>query len=353
MKTKLRHLLCAAVLVNSANLSAQNFQRTFFDPSDSDMNHYNVAINPSTGNYVIAGTLFGTSGNNDIEVFSTDKGGHLLWTKKIDITNDDRALDVTFDAYGDIIVTGYIETIATNETEMYIVKLDPSGNFINDFTAEGFHAAAATNVIHSSATDTYIIGSFASEPLSFPLIGANARILELDLGLNVVNNVELSSIFDQHTSINDIVEVPTGYFVTGSIAIDGSFPSNGQGVLAIFLDHSLNVIHDLSFESTNFEHVGVSAVYDANTDEIFLMSNNSVIHNPQISYIRDVSGVPFIWRSYYLQLDPTFGSTNPAGFQIEKSVDNPVALVAVGYYRTNTDPNGNSNSATRNFNYCA
>jgi len=149
----------------------------------------------------------------------------------------------------------------------------------------------------------------------------------------------------RHANINDIVEVPTGYFITGSMANTVSSPIGGQGVLAVLLDHSLNVNADLSFESTNSEHTGVSAVYDASTDEVWLMSNNSVIHNPQITQIRDVSGGPFINVNYYLQLDPTYGGTNAAGFKLALSPYNGKTLVAAGLFRDHQDDQGNFNSS--------
>ena len=76
------------------------------------------------------------------------------------------------------------------------------------------------------------------------------------------------------------------------------------------------------------------------------MSNNSVIHNPQISQIRDVSGGPFISTEYYLELDATYGQYNAAGFKLAMSPTNPHTLVAAGLFRTKDDYLVNTNSAT-------
>ena len=338
--------LCSLGLLLFGNLSnAQSFQRVFFE-SGTDMNHYSIETTPA-GEYVIAGTLF-RGGNQDIQVMKLDAAGNLIWTVNLDETDDDRALDVCVDPSGCIVVVGYVEdTLAPgSDTDLYAVKLDPSGAMIADLQVDGFHTAAGCNVIYSNATGSYIVGGFMGEPYAVPMIGSVSRLLELDMSLNVLNNAEFSTGQNKHDNINDIVEVPGGYFITGSTAITGgASPFGAQGVLAVFIDHSFSIMADLSFESTNSEHTGVSAVYDADVDEVWLMSNNSVIHNPQITQIVDVTGAPFIATEYYLELDPTYGSHNAAGFKLSLSTYGPETLVAAGLYRTESDIAGNTNSA--------
>lgn len=340
--------LCSLGLLLFGNLSnAQSFERVFFE-SGTDMNHYSIETTPA-GEYVIAGTLF-RGGNQDIQVMKLDAAGNLIWTVNLDETDDDRALDLCVDPDGCIVVVGYVEDVDApgSDTDLYAVKLDPSGTMMFDRQVDGFHTAAGCNVIYSDATGSYIVGGFMGEPYAVPMIGSVSRLLELDMSLNVLNNAEFSTAENKHDNINDIVEVPGGYFITGSTAITGgASPYGSEGVLAVFVDYSFSIVADLSFESTNSEHTGVSAVYDAGTDEVWLMSNNSVIHNPQITQIEDVtSGSPFISTQYYLELDPTYGAHNAAGFKLELSPYNgSETLVAAGLYRTESDIAGNTNSA--------
>lgn len=339
--------VCAtAMLLMASNSFTQSFQKTFFEPG-SDMNHYSIEAAPN-GDYVLAGTLFRPGGNQDIHVMRLDPNGNQIWSVELDETDDDRALDLVVDPYGDIVVVGYIQDpISPSDGDLYAVKLDGAGNFMTDILVDGFHTAAGTNVIHSVGTDTYIVGGYMGEPFQVPMIGCVSRILELDLNtLAVLNNKELSTVHMKHDNINDIVETSTGYFVTGSMANTLTSPIGGQGVLAVFLDYTFNVIADLSFESTNWEHVGVSAIYDPSVDEVWLMSNNSVVHNPQITQIRDVSGAPFISTEYYLYVDPAAGLPDAAGFKLTMSPYNPGSLVACGLFRNNVDYLGNMNSST-------
>lgn len=319
---------------------SQNFQSTIFR-SGLDYNHYSIETTPG-GDYVCAGTLFDAAGRTDIHVIRLDVNGNIIWERTINQSDDDRALDVLVDPAGDIVVTGYISPTAVNYPELYVVKLDGGGNYIADRTIQQFHASAGTNVIYSNSQNTYIVGGFYSEPLSVPLIGNEAMIVEFDMGLNYLNHMQYSSADQEHSAINDIVEIPGGYFITGSVGNASGYPIGEQGVLAMRLDFSFGITANLTFEATNLDHNGVSLWYDSSLDEILLMSNNSVIHNPQITYIRDVSGAPFIATEYYLELDPTYGMHNAAGFELQQCDWDPSTYVACGYFRTQDDGSGSN-----------
>ncbi len=314
----------------------QAFQTTIANPN-FDYNHYSIETLPSAGGgYICAGTLFG-AGNNDIHVFKVNTMGNMVWERIIDLSPDDRALDVVIDPYGAIVITGYTSPqIVPNDAELYIAKLGPSGNVLADSKLAGFQASVGTNVIYSSLTNTYVVGGFYGEPLTgYPLIGNEALVAEFDistLGLN--GHVEIMGGIDQHSAINDIVETSNGYFVTGSVGLPGS---EEQGVLAVTLNTSLAITGDVSFESTNHQHVGVSLVYYAADDIIYLMSNNSIIHNPQVTAIVDVANAPVIADHYALVLDPSLGTKNAAGFELKLAPWNANRLVACGYFKEYPD----------------
>ncbi len=331
--------LSALAMVGLTAVSyGQSFQSTIYQPG-MDFNHYSIETTPS-GEYVCAGTLFDPAGRTDIHVFKLDPMGNLVWEVVIDESDDDRALDVLVDPGDEIIVTGYISPVGVNWPELYMLKLDPSGGFVADSKLQHWHASAGTNVIYSQANGTYIVGGFYSEPLSFPLIGNEAIVVEFDPSLNYMGHTQFSDVDMEHSSINDIVEIPTGYFLTGSVSMSAGYPTGEQGVLALIVDNSLNLTNNLSFEATNSEHCGISVDYDAGTDELFLMSNNSYIHNPQITVFQNVTGSPSISTEYYLELDPTYGSYNAAGFDLEICNWDPNTLVASGYFRTYDDGSG-------------
>lgn len=337
----MKHFFVTGLLFLSVQAGAQSFERTL-EQGSVDFNHYSVEN--SGKEYVLAGTKFyNSASNNDIHIMKMDAGGNMMWEQYIDVSRDDRALDVTVDDKDNVIVCGYVlgrgpvGTIA----RPYVVKLDPNGNFIADLTIAGpmpYHAnGAGTNIIFSKTKQVYIVGGFFAGNFAAPLANNDAFVCEIPLSLS--GGATWATTFtgpqQTHSSINDIVEVPSkGYFVTGSFdrTLWGGNP--GSAVIAYFIDFGGNPIHDLSFNSSNSTHQGVSAVYVPNDDYIYLMSNNSGYHNPQLTLIAEVSGPsPSIVSNYYLELDPSYGQMNAAGLQLRHSATDPKNLVAAGNFR--------------------
>jgi hypothetical protein len=311
----------------------QSFQTTIHQVG-IDFNHYTIETTAS-GDYMLSGTMFDALGHTDIHVLKMDATGAVIWEKIINESDDDRALDLVVDPFGDIIVTGYISPKGVSQSELYVVKLDPLGNIIVDQKVTNFDASAGTNIIYSQATGNYLVGGFYANALAVPLTGNEAMVVEFDNGLNYVNHTQFSFGTNEGASINDIVETPSGYFVTGSVS-DGAF----QLCLAVFLDAALSITSDLSFQSTNSRHIGVSAVYDNALDEICLLSNNSVIHNPQITIISNVSSIPAITTNYYININSSLGASNPAGFQLKLCPWDPTTLIAAGLFATHNNGSG-------------
>ncbi len=337
-------LMNLVLLVVAANAYGQHFRTYFFD--HLDFNHYSIEFNEDEGTFLAAGTVFDNSSNQtDMHILKMDINGNLIWQQRLNISPDDRLLDLTIGRPGEFAVTGYTE--ASGNREIFVAVLDiGSGATIALATYNVSGSNFGTNIIYSQATDMYYLGGFADADPSagFPLSSSTGLLMELDpsLGVNWIRSIYGNSL--DHSSVNDIVEVDGGLFVTGSISFTGSFGTQQQGVLAAFFDYSGNLLNDLSFESTNSEHDGVSAVYESgpNGNWLWLMSNNSVVHNPQITLI-EVGSSPAsasITDQYYLELDPSYGQTNAAGFRLLDMGGDE--LIAAGLFRTY--PAGDQNS---------
>lgn len=309
----------------------QAFQKTL-SQSGIDFNHYSIE-QTKYGGIICAGTIFDNStGYTDMHVLHLDAMGNIMWQKTIDITNYDRLLDVEVGPGYEIAITGYVTPTLIDEHKLYIARLDDMGNMINDKRVDINSASAGTNIIYSQLTSHYIVGGFHSDPVTYPLIDNKAFLIEFDMSLNIAHAMSYSTGANENSCINDIIEVPGGYFITGSVG--SATPGQEQGVLALFIDDTFNVTADVSFESTNAFHTGVSAIYDAASDEVFLMSNNSVTHNPEIARIVDIaSGSPYIMTYYTLMLDPTLGAAEASGYQLMVCPWNSNHLVAAGYFK--------------------
>lgn len=106
----------------------------------------------NAGNTVLTGTFFGavdfgngvltTAGDSDIFVAKFDPSGATLWSKHFGDASGkygSRGKSIAVDPAGDVIVTGTFEgtidlgggpLISSGERDYFIVKLDPSGNYL-------------------------------------------------------------------------------------------------------------------------------------------------------------------------------------------------------------------------------
>ncbi len=329
-----RLLICS--LLSTSMLVGQNFQTTI-DRGSADFNHYSIEYNGEIEDLVLAGTIF-DSGDQDIHVIRMDATGNIACEQIVDLSSDDRALDVAI-VNGEIAITGY--TLVNGHEQLIVATFDYNTCACQDMTVlTTFIHSAGTNIISANQGESIIVGGTISEdPFAFPLTNSRALVLKLDQNLSFVNANEFFGPQLEHASVNDIVEIPEGFFVTGSIDY------GIQSVMAITLDDNLSLASNISFEASNSEHVGVSAVYFESDDQVFLMSNNSVTHNPEITVIDNVTSGPSISNHYVLGLDPQLGVTNAAGFELMKGNYQDDALVAAGYFRTYTIP-GSTDNAT-------
>ncbi len=327
-------------------LFSQGFQSTF-SRLGLDFNHYSIESTPF--GYACAGTLFDpATANNDIHVFMVDAYGLMIWEKVIDESADDRALDIVFDGGEALAITGYISPNGVGSGQMYVAMFDVYGNFVTDRAIDNFSSSAGTNIIFSSSQQEFVVGGLYADSFNGSTVVDNeALLITFDLALNPIADVELSTTDLAHSTINDIVEVPNqGYFVTGGLGVPFAFATSysDQVVLAAMLDYSLSITTDLSFENTNSYQLGVSAVYDNNSDEIYLLSNNSISHNPEITIIANVSFGPTVTGQYRLDLDPTYGAHNAGGFQLQECLWEPNHLVVSGYFQNQSDGVTSDNS---------
>ncbi|MFT5823716.1 MAG: hypothetical protein ACI8ZM_004978 [Crocinitomix sp.] len=338
-------LMFLGIVLFSGVSIAQAFQQSL-SVAGIDFNHYSIETTDS--GYACVGTLFdAANGNNDIHVFMVNQDGDMMWERVIDESADDRGLDIVFNNLGKLAITGYISPGGVGFGELYVATLDLYGNLIDDQAVSGFSSSAGTNIIVTDDGASFIVGGLYADQFAGTVLTSNeALVIEFDPSLNYMNHVQLSTADMDYSSINDIVEIPgQGYFVTGGVGIPFGFPHYAnQGVLAMFLSYSLSIQNDLSFESTNSTHVGVSAVYSSSADEIYLMSNSGINHNPQITIIGGVTSTPAITTNYLLSLDPTYGWHNAAGFELRATAWNQNHLTVCGYFRTYSDGITNGNA---------
>jgi len=119
-----------------------------------------------------------SSGDKDIFIAKMDSNGNWLWAKKAGGTLDDTGMDIAIDTNGYCFMTGYFlstnsnfgNTILNNSNnqnpDLYISKLDSSGNWNWAKQAQGYSNVYAQNIVTDNNGNSYISGKFMVNSLT-------------------------------------------------------------------------------------------------------------------------------------------------------------------------------------------
>jgi hypothetical protein len=140
---------------------------------------YGIATDSSGNSYVTGyfeGTAsFGTitltsSGYIDIFIAKLDSSGNWLWVKKAGGTNYDGGYGIAIDSSGNSYVTGYFQgsasfgtitlTSNSNSRDIFVAKLDSSGNWLWAKQAGGTSPDYSYGIAIDSSGNSYVTGYF-------------------------------------------------------------------------------------------------------------------------------------------------------------------------------------------------
>jgi hypothetical protein len=168
-------------------------------------------IQSSDGGYVVAGWTesFG-AGNEDFYVVKLDSSGNVIWTKTIGGSKGDRANSIVQGSDGGYVIAGWTESFGAGFADFYVVKLDSSGNVVWTKTIGGSLTDAAISIIQSS-DGGYVVAGYTQ---SFGAGGSDMYIVKLDSSGNVVWTKIIGGSNDDVAS-SIIRSSDGGYIVTG------------------------------------------------------------------------------------------------------------------------------------------
>lgn len=119
----------------------------------------------------------GSSGSNDIFLVKYNSDGDLLWAKNFGNTSMDQANAIAIDSIGNIYITGSFigETITFDSitissngwNEVYIVKLNSSGDVIWAKSAGGSRTDIGKSIATDNSGNVYVTGVFGSTVMYF------------------------------------------------------------------------------------------------------------------------------------------------------------------------------------------
>jgi uncharacterized delta-60 repeat protein len=215
--------------------SASTFAKTIGGSSDDEANSI---IQSSDGGYVVAGYTksFG-AGGEDIYVVKLDSTGNVQWAKTIGGSGNDFARSIIQSSDGGYVVAGWTYSFGAGRSDFYVVKLDSSGNVQWTKTIGGSSYDVANSIIQSS-DGGYVVAGWTE---SFGAVGRDMYVVKLDSSGNVLWTKTIGVSY--HDEANSIIQSSDGgYVVAGKTGSFGSFGAGGYDMYVVKLDSGGNVI---------------------------------------------------------------------------------------------------------------
>jgi predicted secreted protein len=212
----------------SAEAQVASWSRTYGGTSDDEAR---AIVPTSDGGYVVAGITqsFG-AGSRDVWVLKLDGSGNVQWQKTYGGPGADAAFDMARTSDGDYVVAGQTQSFGAGGNDVWVLKLDSSGNVQWQKTYGGTNEEWARAIVPSDGG--YVVAGAAGS-----VGGQDAWVLKLDGSGNVVwQKIYGGAKFDWAGEV--IRTSDGGYLVAGATQ---SFGAGGYDAWVLKLDGSGNV----------------------------------------------------------------------------------------------------------------
>jgi len=248
----------------------------------SDLDVATSIIQSSDGGYVVAGYTYSFgAGAADFYVVKLDSSGNVVWTKTIGGSFWDFAHSIIQSSDGSYVVAGWTESFGEGNGDIYLVKLDSSGNVVWTKTIGGSYNDGAGSIIQSS-DGGYVVAGYT---YSFGAGAADFYVVKLDSSGNVVWTKTIGGSSDDGAS-SIIQSSDGGYVVAGGT---WSFGAGGWDIYVVKLDANGNVCF-----SQNITNYSVSSnVGSFSSPSTVAISQSPTVYpvSPTVSYGGSVSDV--------------------------------------------------------------
>jgi hypothetical protein len=159
------------LLIKTNSLGGPQWTKTF--GASGPENAYSV-VQTSDGGYLLGGSTRSYGSNEEAYLVKTNAVGSLEWQNFFGGLNDDRASSVIQTTDGEYLLVGYTKSYGAGLADIFLVKVDQSGNMVNMNTCGGINddygydviqlpdgscaiAGETRSYIHAPTQDAYLI----------------------------------------------------------------------------------------------------------------------------------------------------------------------------------------------------
>ncbi|WP_430403733.1 T9SS type A sorting domain-containing protein [Fluviicola sp.] len=182
-------------------------------------------------------------------------------------------------------------------------------------------------VVGTEIAGTITASNYSTIPKFGFVLGLNLTNFNMIIYPPIEMDLPATSMWD-YDMLENITEVPgSGYFISGSC----NPPASGeQNLIIMGTDYAGNVTFSNIIDNTNSRFTGSSVMYNPLRNVVYLLANNSVIHQFQIAICDPVTGF-FLspWTRHQMTTYPIGSGVDQNGFRLQQSSGN---LIVIGGY---------------------
>jgi hypothetical protein len=289
----------------------------------------------SDGGYVITGKTnsFG-AGYYDVFVIKLDSSGNLSWAKTIGGTSDDVGYSIQQTSDGGYVITGGTESFGAGSSDVFVIKLDSSGNLSWAKTIGGTSYDSGSSIQQTSDGGYVITGG----TWSFGAGADDVFVIKLDSSGNLSWAKIIGEIY--HDSGSSIQQTSDGGYVIGERT--NNFGAGWSDVFLIKLDSSGNLSWakiisvgsvDLGYsiqQTSDGGYVITGYTYPPGTGygDVFVIKLNSSGNIPGCPYISSASPPIQSVSPSIASVFPTLTSVSPSLSSVSPSISNVSPTIA-------------------------
>lgn len=171
-------LLIALLQVLPVIAFSQNYFQQVY-PTTYDKTARDILPTPD-GGYLLTGYTNTTSVTDcDLYVMKTDAAGNMLWGKQYGGSKPDYSYAMCETSDGNYFITGYTASFGGGDLDVYLIKIDPSGNLLWQKTYGSWGNDEGREIIRTADDNYVIVGTMG--PATGSVATQDAFLIKIDL----------------------------------------------------------------------------------------------------------------------------------------------------------------------------